>query len=62
MTEKAETPKYCDDCKGPIFNGDGPLDGWQLEDGRNVCHDCCVEDMRRKVQQLSANPITPSIH
>jgi len=30
----------CADCGGPVGET-GPPDGWQLEDGRTVCHTCC---------------------
>jgi hypothetical protein len=39
----------CADCKDPIGQDEGPPDGWQLEDGRTVCHVCCVKDTRRLV-------------
>lgn len=34
----------CHDCGGPVGQDKGPPDGWQLEDGRTVCHACCVAD------------------
>ena len=34
----------CADCGGPVGLDDGPPDGWQLDDGRTVCHACCVVD------------------
>lgn len=34
----------CSDCGGLIGQDKGPPDGWQLEDGRTVCHACCVID------------------
>ena len=37
----------CADCGGPIGQDRGPPDGWQLEDGRTVCHVCCVADAQR---------------
>ena len=42
----------CADCGGPIGQDKGPLDGWQLEDGRTVCHACCVVDFRRIVDAV----------
>ncbi len=39
----------CADCGGPIGQDKGPLDGWQLEDGRTVCDACCVADLKRTV-------------
>lgn len=46
----------CDDCGGPIYCGAGPLDGWQLEDGRNVCNDCSIADLRRIFELLKQSP------
>ena len=40
------TIQLCDECGATIGNDDGPRDGWQLEDGRTVCHACCVADTR----------------
>jgi len=37
----------CADCGGPIGQDNGPSDGWQLEDGRTVCHACCSADFKR---------------
>ena len=42
----------CADCNGPIGQDDGPPDGWQLEDGRTVCHACSVADFGRVVRQI----------
>lgn len=42
-------PDPCADCGAPIGQDKGPPDGWQLEDGRTVCHACCVVDTRRIV-------------
>ena len=42
----------CADCNGPIGQDDGPPDGWQLEDGRTVCHACCVVDTNRVFEQM----------
>ena len=36
----------CADCGAQIGQDEGPPDGWQLEDGRTVCHACCVKDTR----------------
>jgi Predicted 3'-5' exonuclease related to the exonuclease domain of PolB len=41
-----ELPIACADCGGPIGQDAGPSDGWQLEDGRTVCHPCCLSDTR----------------
>jgi hypothetical protein len=42
----------CADCGQPVENVSGPKDGWQLEDGRTVCHVCCVADTRRIVREI----------
>lgn len=34
----------CADCGGEIGLDNGPPDGWQLDDGRTVCHACCVAE------------------
>lgn len=44
--------KHCADCGGLIGNDRGPPDGWQLEDGRTVCHRCCAEDTKKTIAQL----------
>ena len=48
-------PIACSDCGAPAGGPPGPPDGWQLEDGRTVCHGCCTLDFRATVraQQLS---------
>ena len=38
--------KTCVDCNCDIGHDNGPKDGWQLEDGRAVCHSCCVKDLK----------------
>jgi hypothetical protein len=38
---------HCADCDMPIGHDEGPSDGWQLEDGRTVCHACAAKDLRR---------------
>ena len=43
---------YCADCGIQIGKDEGPPDGWQLEDGRTVCHACCVLDTQRVVATL----------
>ena len=37
----------CADCGAEIGKDSGPKDGWQLEDGRTVCHSCCAADTRK---------------
>lgn len=44
----------CADCAGPIGQDDGPKDGWQLEDGRTVCHRCCADRLRAQSQIIVA--------
>jgi hypothetical protein len=41
--------KLCADCGCVIGQDKGPPDGWQLEDGRTVCHACCVKDFAQLV-------------
>jgi hypothetical protein len=55
----------CADC-GRSVGSRGPVDGWQLEDGRTVCHLCCVEDTRRltfcqspNLRIVRAQPVQP---
>lgn len=47
----------CADCEGPIGQDKGPPDGWQLEDGRTVCHACCVKDFRKIVDAVITKDI-----
>ena len=42
----------CADCNGPIRQDDGPPEGWQLEDGRTVCHACCVADTTKIIRMV----------
>ena len=37
----------CADCGCEVGHDKGPPDGWQLEDGRTVCHACCVADTKK---------------
>lgn len=46
--------EQCADCGGPIGQDAGPPDGWQLEDGRTVCHACCVKDTLRVAERIVA--------
>jgi len=46
--ETTEHRQLCDDCGDEIGLYHGPNEGWELEDGRTVCHDCCVSDTRAK--------------
>jgi hypothetical protein len=45
--------RYCADCGCQIGRDAGPRDGWQIEDGRTVCHECCVEDTKAIVDGLT---------
>lgn len=40
MNKEIEVKLLCDDC-GFEIGDDSPSDGWQMEDGRTVCHTCC---------------------
>lgn len=44
----------CADCGGSFGQDNGPPDGWQLEDGRTVCHACCRIDFRRHIDQTTS--------
>jgi hypothetical protein len=35
----------CADCGCEIGKDKGPPDGWQLDDGRTVCHGCAVTEL-----------------
>jgi recombinational DNA repair protein (RecF pathway) len=43
---------HCADCGTTIGEDAGPPDGWQLEDGRTVCHACCVADFKQLVAEV----------
>lgn len=52
--EDAQSRKpLCAEC-GKRVGKEGPPDGWQLEDGRTVCHACCVSDTRRVVSRMTS--------
>lgn len=42
---------FCSDCHQPLFLAGGPPDGWQLEDGRTVCHACCIRSTRLELSR-----------
>ena len=44
----------CADCNGTIGEDEGPPDGWQLDDGRTVCHACCVADTAKALAIIQA--------
>jgi hypothetical protein len=52
-------PILCADCGQRIGKDCGPRDGWQLEDGRTVCHACCVADTRKIVMQIIKSSNVP---
>lgn len=52
----------CADCNGVIGHDDGPPDGWQLEDGRTVCHSCCVRDTKQILQTVATMPKDEMLH
>ena len=43
----------CADCAREIGPSERPSDGWQLEDGRTVCNECCIADMEAIVKRAS---------
>lgn len=45
----------CADCRSVIGQDVGPKDGWQLEDGRTVCHSCCVADTKKQLLMSGPN-------
>ena len=49
----------CADCGGPVGET-GPPDGWQLEDGRTVCHTCCRKDFGAFARLLLKEQRTPT--
>lgn len=46
---------HCADC------GKSILQGWQLEDGRTVCHQCCVADTGRIVNRYRMRGIAMNV-
>ena len=42
----------CADCGDKIGSDAGPEDGWQLENGRTVCHACCVKDTKKVFDEV----------
>lgn len=44
----------CTDCGGQIGLDAGPSDGWEMDDGRIICHSCCVADLHNFCEALSA--------
>lgn len=50
---KIQINNLCDDCGVRIGQDNGPSDGWQLEDGRTLCHKCCGRDTKKICKQIS---------
>ena len=51
--DRANVPP-CADCGGDVgLSGKGPPDGWQLEDGRTVCHSCCLNDFGKIIDAVN---------
>lgn len=63
MTEASNSTNLkCENCGAVIVQSIiCPPDGWQLEDGRTVCGDCVIEDLRKNhpgaVKQMTINKI-----
>ena len=57
--DKKMTETICADCGRQLGKDDGPAEGWELEDGRVVCHACCVADTRRIVGYATKENRTP---
>ena len=51
LLRKEGIAKTCDDCGKALGSDKGPPEGWQLEDGRTVCHACCAADTRKKLTE-----------
>lgn len=54
VTLNSVVVRRCADCGCRIGQDKGPPDGWQLEDGRTVCHACCAADMKLIVGRMNA--------
>lgn len=50
---RMEPGSYCADCGMSPYGPPGPPDGWQLEDGRTVCHACCAKDTRQFLDAIA---------
>ena len=42
---------HCADCGREIERNKRPCEDWQLEDGRTVCPECCISDMKAIVER-----------
>ena len=49
-----EGKRLCDRCDGYVGLGSGPSDGWELENGEVICHECCVSDTKDIVEAIIA--------
>jgi hypothetical protein len=54
--DRANVPP-CEDCGGHVGLDRGPPDGWQLEDGRTVCHSCCLNDFGKLIDKINNKTI-----
>jgi len=54
--------RQCADCGTEIGKDAGPKDGWQLEDGRTVCHACAAVDLKKfaELKKFLLPPLTQS--
>jgi hypothetical protein len=51
LPELKEQSKFCADCGCEIGFDDGPPDGWELEDGRIVCQECCIKSLKKVARE-----------
>jgi hypothetical protein len=49
----------CADCGIIIPRDATPWGGWTLEDGRKVCHKCCVKDLKKIAKRVRQGKVTP---
>lgn len=42
----------CVNCGAIIGQDKGPPTGWRLEDGRRVCHACCIQNFKYFVRKM----------
>lgn len=53
VSSPTSTALLCDDC-GFEIGDDSPVDGWEMEDGRVICHSCCCSDFSVLVDRAIA--------
>jgi len=53
---KGIRPIRCSKCASPLGNDNGPPEGWQLEDGRTVCHACCLQSTKSFIWKIKNPP------